>query len=279
MQNIDTNWVVRLIVADDASTDKTLEIIKNQETTLPFPTTYLPKQENLGISLNYKRGFAACTGDYVVTLEGDDYWCSPNHIKKHTDFLEDHLECSMSVNQYINYYSYNNCFSPTYTKIANEHSFQYINFNTLCGSNYIGNFSSCVFRNKCLQKINPDIYNLPLPYIDDWLVGLEMTLHGLIAKHAFHTTIYRRNEQAVWSTLDKSQELDLILKRINVYNTFYGNDVIFNIHRKRVVQEYLDEDERCVIRQMSPIQRKIHKVKNKLQKKIDRIKTYCKKPS
>ena len=100
-QRIDEGVDVRVLVADDASTDKTLDIIRSYELKSTFPFVYLDSCPNMGHVKNYERAFAACDGDYTLVIEGDDYWCTPNHLSLHIKFLEEHRDCSMSVNGII----------------------------------------------------------------------------------------------------------------------------------------------------------------------------------
>ena len=69
MQQVDKNVEVRVIVADDCSDDKTLDIIKSYEATSPFPFVYLDNKTNVGHVLNYQRAFSACNGDYIAVRE------------------------------------------------------------------------------------------------------------------------------------------------------------------------------------------------------------------
>ena len=114
MQRLDSDVEVLVIVADDASTDDTLAIIRTYEAQSPFPFIYLPQEVNMGHVLNYKRAFAACTGDYVAILEGDDWWCNPYHLQKHLDFLDEHHECVLSANRPCRYYEQINEFVPSF---------------------------------------------------------------------------------------------------------------------------------------------------------------------
>ena len=94
--NQEINEEINLIIADDKSKDKTLEIIKATKNPSDRITLdILEASENLGLVKNYQRAFSACKGEFVLILEGDDWWCSPNHIKQHVDFffLSFILEC------------------------------------------------------------------------------------------------------------------------------------------------------------------------------------------
>ena len=75
-QNIPFDY--ELIIADDSSTDGTLELISNKLSGTLIKYFVLTSKLNLGISKNYQRGFKACKGEYIAILEGDDYWTDTN---------------------------------------------------------------------------------------------------------------------------------------------------------------------------------------------------------
>lgn len=84
MQN--TNFDYEVIVADDASTDGTKQIIE-QYASCFSAITLLARTENLGISKNWYGALMQAKGEFVTTLEGDDYWVDCNKIQKQVDFL------------------------------------------------------------------------------------------------------------------------------------------------------------------------------------------------
>jgi glycosyltransferase involved in cell wall biosynthesis len=59
-----------LIVVDDASTDGSLEVIRS----FSDPRIHLvPSERNLGPSASYNRAYACCRGQYVGSLDADDF--------------------------------------------------------------------------------------------------------------------------------------------------------------------------------------------------------------
>ena len=95
------NFEFEVIVADDCSTDNTLILIRDELGKKGLDYKVLESTQNLGLEMNYKRGFEACQGEYIAVLEGDDYWTDPFRLQKHADFLDQHHECSMSFNRLI----------------------------------------------------------------------------------------------------------------------------------------------------------------------------------
>lgn len=75
-----------VIVADDASTDKTTEIVKKLTLIYPGKITHIINKINKGITLNCNSGLEHCTGDFLVLMGGDDILYE-NKIAMQIDFF------------------------------------------------------------------------------------------------------------------------------------------------------------------------------------------------
>ncbi|MBR4833498.1 MAG: glycosyltransferase [Thermoguttaceae bacterium] len=89
--NQKTNFAYEVIIHDDASTDKTAEIIREYEEKFPQiikPIYQTQNQYQLGVlkSLNFL--LPNLKGCYVAFCEGDDYWCDENKLQVCYDCLE-----------------------------------------------------------------------------------------------------------------------------------------------------------------------------------------------
>lgn len=60
--------VDEIIVCDDGSTDKTVEILKE------YPVTVYQNENNLGYRLNFKKAMSLCTHEYTFLCDQDDIW-------------------------------------------------------------------------------------------------------------------------------------------------------------------------------------------------------------
>ncbi len=88
-----TDFDIEVIVGDDASKDKTAEILKQFEKDKRVRLQLRTK--NLGANGNFTEVFRACTGKYVAILEGDDFWVDDSRLQKQVDFMERHPDCAV----------------------------------------------------------------------------------------------------------------------------------------------------------------------------------------
>jgi glycosyltransferase involved in cell wall biosynthesis len=63
-----------LVLADDASSDQTVEIASRFARRAPFDVVILRNQERLGHAGNFFRAMAACTGEVIALCDQDDVW-------------------------------------------------------------------------------------------------------------------------------------------------------------------------------------------------------------
>lgn len=213
MQKVCDDLSVRVIVADDCSSDSTIEIIRQYELKSPFSFVYLPNEKKLGHVLNYKRAFEICDADYVAILEGDDWWCNPYHIQKHVDFLEEHRECVLSSSRPCIYDVNSQKYFMDYFPVEQK-PLWYISTEENIPWNKITNLSTCVIRSSVLQKV---ITTEKLWSVDmiDWPLELMLSEYGFMAKHEEPTTIYRQQNKGLWSGLDDCNQRKLILSLID----------------------------------------------------------------
>lgn len=83
----------RVVIADDMSTDDTLERIKKFERKHNLKFDYLTADKNLGMVANYRRAIHAVEADFCCMLEGDDYWTNTHKLQMQYDYMKANCDC------------------------------------------------------------------------------------------------------------------------------------------------------------------------------------------
>lgn len=94
-----TSFPFEVLIHDDASTDRTADIIREYEKKFPNLIKPIYQKEN-----QYSKGFTSVSatwnfpraqGKYIALCEGDDYWIDENKLQMQVDFLENNPEYGM----------------------------------------------------------------------------------------------------------------------------------------------------------------------------------------
>ena len=91
----ETSFPVEIVVQDDASTDRTADIVRNyagRHPSLFRPVFHVTNQYSLGRKPALL-AFPHSRGDYIATCEGDDFWSLPSKLEQQVRIFESHPEC------------------------------------------------------------------------------------------------------------------------------------------------------------------------------------------
>ncbi|WP_332846878.1 glycosyltransferase [Pseudomonas lactucae] len=213
---------LQLVIADDGSSDGTLDIIKEFEGRDPrFTFKYLVNNVNLGITKNYQRGFAQCDSEYIAVLEGDDYWISPKKLSRQLEFLEEHWECALCS---VNYWVYEEDRSQFTPRVPVTSSYRIIGARDLIADNLVGNFSTCMYRKSALDELPPGLFEIR-SY--DWIVNICISRTSLIGFLEEPMSVYRLHSNGVWTQTSHINKLKIQLEVIPAYNALTNN--VFNL--------------------------------------------------
>lgn len=114
-----TDFPFEILIHDDASTDRTAEIIRKYEKSninknIVFKPIY--EKQNQYSSGNYdftNDMFKSAKGKYIAYCEGDDYWTDPEKLQRQVDFMEKHPDYAI-------------CFHPVRVFFESKESKEYI---------------------------------------------------------------------------------------------------------------------------------------------------------
>lgn len=96
----ETDFPFEIVINDDASTDKTADIIKRYSKKYPRLFNSIFQEEN-----QYSKNkdpfkdiiMPVIRGKYIAICEGDDYWTHKHKLQEQVDFLEKHPEYGVCV--------------------------------------------------------------------------------------------------------------------------------------------------------------------------------------
>ena len=119
-----TNFPFEIVVHDDASTDKTIEIIKEYEKKFPdivkpiyeTENQYSKKDNSLDLII-----LSHLKGKYTAYCEGDDFWTNKNKLQKQVDFLEQNPDYGFCCTDVDIYYEDKKKYQHAITKSKKNH--------------------------------------------------------------------------------------------------------------------------------------------------------------
>lgn len=116
------NFPFEIVVHDDASTDRTADIIREYEAKYPQLFRIILQTENQyskGVNIWEILFLDSLCADYIAICEGDDYWIDPLKLQKQVDFLEANSDYSMCFHNAVKYYD---CEKPSLDIFNNYNS-------------------------------------------------------------------------------------------------------------------------------------------------------------
>lgn len=78
---------IEFVIIDNASTDKTPEII-SEFSRKDERIVILTNETNLGHVKSINRGIVMAHGKYISRIDDDDFWCEPDKLERQVNFLE-----------------------------------------------------------------------------------------------------------------------------------------------------------------------------------------------
>lgn len=216
-----------IVVADDASSDATFQILQQELDNERFRVNFLPHDQRLGMHQNWLRALDACQGEFVAVLEGDDYWTAPEKLSQQVSALRSHPEwtgCSHRI-EVIDREG-----TPLYLMPPPDQVFEETNFRDLIARNRITTVS-VMYRNGLRPEYPAEF--LSLKQID-WPMHLLHAQQGTIGFLPEVMAVYRHHGEGVWTAQTLSQQLEHIYRAWDAFEDYFGSDYSSLIRERRL---------------------------------------------
>lgn len=190
----ETDFPFEILIHDDASTDKTADIIREYEARYPNlikPICQTENQFTKGVNPNYKYNFPRAKGKYIALCEGDDYWISSNKIKRQFDMMEANQDIGMVHTDVLYIDSNNQPIKPpdSYYCFKDRVRQGYVFWDLLINGNSILTVSVMIKRN--LIEHYSEWF-----YFDYWLF-LDVSRKSLVSFISDKMVAYRRHQGGI----------------------------------------------------------------------------------
>jgi len=193
------NFDYEIVIGDDCSTDGTRAVIMDFHRRYPDRIVPLIRDQNIGGCRNTESTLAACQGQYLAMLEGDDYWTCEDKLQRQVDFLDanpDYAICCHRVQLFDET-------GTNQTGILPPHATGTYTLDDLLKGNFIMTGTTVFCRNS-LGPLPPELQKLgPL----DWARFAIVARNRKIALMDEVMSAYRVHAGSTWSSLPYATRL------------------------------------------------------------------------
>jgi len=227
-----------LIVVDDGSTDRTLELLY----TVKEPRLKVFSCENYGVSVARNYGIARATGEFIAFLDADDLWTT-NKLELQLAALQQHPEAGVAY---------------SWTRIIDaqgelSHASEPVNFTgnvyaELLVRNFIYSGSNVLIRKQALESVGD--FDPTLSYGEDWELYLRLAAKWSFTVVPEAQVLYRQTsnsasskfevmEQAILRVIEKTfLTAPLELQHLRKQSTGYFYQFLAQLCLRRVEAVY-----------------------------------------
>ena len=216
-----TNFPFEVIVHDDASTDKTPEIIKEFADKYPNiikPVYQKENQYSKGVSIHVGCLFPKAKGKYLAFCEGDDFWTDENKLQMQYDIMEKNPDCHLCLHKVRAVAENGKELKETYPRHLRKKVLNTKKFLKLIFCAYAFQTSCYFLRKEDYIKYIENFTKIILLYRSKLKVGDEPTILycGLLGKTYYINKImskYRKSSLGSWNSEMNSKPNDQKVKR------------------------------------------------------------------
>jgi glycosyltransferase involved in cell wall biosynthesis len=225
---------IELVVGEDCSTDATRAIVQRFAGLHPEVVRPLLPTKNLGMRANFRATLAACRGEYVALLEGDDYWTDPEKLARQVALLDSEPSTPACAHpaEYVDAEGNRAGTIPPSGTLEPA-----LDFARILEANRLPT-ASLVYRRALLPDLPAWTEGL---YMSDWPTQLELARHGPIRTLPQIMSAYRWHPDGAWNGSAPVKRLAAMVEfydRVEAHFPAARNAMLFS-NRKETILELI----------------------------------------
>jgi len=235
-----TDFACELVITEDCSTDETRAVIQRYWERHPDRIRVSLNKRNVGARWTNIRGRQQCRGQYLASLDGDDYWVCPDKLQRQADLLDAHPDyamCFHSVRMAWEDGSHaDTVFRPRPVKDR-------YTLTDLLEYNFVAACSP-MYRRGLVDTYPHWFFVMP---VGDWANHVLHALHGDIGYVDEPMGVYRQHGSAMYSVTGPIARTKLAIEMLRRFRCGLGRDYRRAINRSlcrhydRLVRQYYDD--------------------------------------
>ena len=189
---------LELIVVDDGSTDRTLELLHSVTDERLKIFSY----QNAGVSVARNRGISHATGEFIGFLDADDLW-TPDKLETQLTALQQHPEAGVAY---------------SWTYFMNEKGASYIEkskafegnvYAELLVTNFLHNGSNPLIRSQAIESVGG--FDPALAFGEEWDFYLRLAARWAFVLVPKPQILYRQSSVSASSKVEEMEQQTLIM--------------------------------------------------------------------
>ncbi|MBL9162906.1 MAG: glycosyltransferase [Planctomycetaceae bacterium] len=222
-----TTFPFEIVIGEDCSTDGTRAIVEQLAAAHPQVIRLRLAEQNQGAKRNFVGTFSEARGEFVVILEGDDYFTDPLKLQRQVAALVAHPDWSICFHPARCLYEGNLQGPPVTPERWDREEATIVD---LFEQNFIPT-SGAMFRNRGAES-------LPDWFMDaeagDWALHLLNAAHGNIGFLPEVMSAYRIHPAGTWSGRSVEARVVSIFHLLSAVDHHFGGRFAEHIERNRV---------------------------------------------
>lgn len=231
-----TNFPFEVLIGDDASTDKTPQVIQEYASKYPEIIKPILRKKNIGVKKNARELYRLAKSPYLAICEGDDYWTDPLKLQKQVDFLDTHPDFSVCFHPVLVHWENGEREDSVFPSLKQRFEKTVLSIGDLLKSNFIQT-NSVVYRYRFLDE-SLDILPCNIQPVD-WFMHLLHAQKGKIGFLSDIMGVYRRHDHGIWYNLSFDTDKWLMDYGMEVVSFWEEVGKRFNYHRNYVIENLL----------------------------------------